>query len=131
MAFLQEVNYYDGLKQRGDKLVKTMRSFEFGIYRSSFHFTELVRFVNHPFHSFCAVPDYLLMVVCNVLSRSFLADELADKNQAILNNMNTRCASVLKGKHLTLVEKDGSKLMGLQHLSGTLLKRDHLQKKIW
>ena len=90
MIFLQEVNYYDGLKQRGDKLVKTMRSFEFGIYRSSFHFTELVRFVNHPFHPFCAAPDYLLMVVCNVLSRSFLADELADKNQAILNNMNTR-----------------------------------------
>ena len=43
MIFLQEVNYYDGLKQRGDKLVKTMRSFDFGMYRSSFHFTELVR----------------------------------------------------------------------------------------
>ena len=99
----------------------------------------MARSVNHPFDSFRAVPDYLLRVVCNILSRSpletmkrrALADELADKNQEILNNMNTRCASALKGKHLTLVEKDGSKLMGLQHLSGTLLKRDHLQKKIW
>ena len=89
----------------------------------------MARSVNHPFDSFRAVPDYLLMVVCNILSRSpletmkrrALADELADENQAIFYNMNTGCASVLKGKHLALLEKDGFKLTGLQHPSGILL----------
>ena len=67
------------------------------------------------------------------MKRRALADELADENQAIFYNMNTGCASVLKGKHLALLEKDGFKLTGLQHPSGILLlmwNRDHLQKKI-
>ena len=123
----------------------------FGIYRSILQFTELARSVIHPFDSFRAVPDYLLTVVCNVLSRSpletmkrrleklknwrGLADELAGKNQEIFDNMNPGCASVLKGKHLALLERlaaqvdwpdrhihqdvrDGFKLTGLQHPSG-------------
>jgi hypothetical protein len=64
-----------------------------------------------------------------------LADELAGKNQEIFDNMNPGCASVLKGKHLALLERlavqidwpdkhihqdvrDGFKLTGLQHPSG-------------
>ena len=99
------------------------------------------------FDSFRAVPDYLLTVVCNVLSRSpletmkrrleklkswrGLADELAGKNQEIFDSMNPG----LKGKHWALLGRlavqvdwpdkhihqdvrDGFKLTGLQNPSG-------------
>ena len=123
----------------------------FGIYRSMLDFVTLSRSVAHPFDSFRAVPDFLLKVVCRILGRSPLetmklrlnklrqwraqADALAEKNMQIFHNMDHGCASVLRGKHLALLEeiateiqwpdgtihsdiKDGFKLIGMQQPSG-------------
>ena len=123
----------------------------FGIYRSMLEFVTISRSVVHPFDSFRAVPDYLLKVVCRILGRAPLetmkirlnklkhwrtrAEELADKNLEIFRTMDHGCASVLRGKHLALLEelaldiqwpdatihsdiKSGFKLIGMQQPSG-------------
>ena len=123
----------------------------FGIYRTMHDFFKLSTNVMHPFDSFRAVPDFLLKVVCRILSRSpletmklrlettkkwrCLADSLACENNNIFSQMDAGCATVLKGKHLALLEKlatdydwpdksiheeirKGFRLIGLQQPSG-------------
>ena len=92
----------------------------FGIYRTMDEFFNLSKSLIHPFDSFRAVPDTLLRVVCRILSRSpletmktrlqtlkvwrGLAESLADQNHQLFQHMDSGCATVLRGKHLALLQ---------------------------
>ena len=131
------------------KLPKTM--WVFGIFRDPLAFLNIAKEVQHPFDSFRAVPHEILKVVCNILSKHPLqtmkkrleklqhwrrcAKELADDNKKRFDNMDSGCATVLKNKHLSLLQKisddlgwkdvdvhkeiqEGFKLVGLQKPTG-------------
>eukprot|EP00435_Cladocopium_sp_Y103_P013398 s4340_g3.t1 len=105
--------------QSGDDEIQMLRIF--GIYRSMSSFADIARSVMHPFDSFRAVPDFMLRVVCRILSRAPIetmkarlaklklwrqwADTLSSCNDDIFATMDSGCARVLKGKHLALLEK--------------------------
>ena len=132
---------------KGDS--KTM--WVFGIFRDPLTFLTMANEVQHPFDSFRAVPPEILKVVCSILSKHPLqtmkrrleklkhwrlcAKELAEDNRKRFNNMDSGCAAVLKGKHLSLLQKisedlgwpdtdvhkgiqEGFKLVGMQKPTG-------------
>ena len=102
---------------KGD--AKTM--WVFGIFRDPLTFLTIAKEVQHPFDNFRAVPPEILKVVCSILSKhplqimkrrleklqhwSLCAKELAEDNRKRFNNMDSGCAAVLKGKHLSLLQK--------------------------
>ena len=133
----------------------SMQTYVFGVFHSMIEFVDRARALTHPFDSYKALPDSMLRVVFNVLTNSPLvimkrrletlqrwrtwAGELEEANRNIFQNMDPGCASVLKGKHLALLEKiatelqwpdvsvhkeirDGFRLVGLQKPSGVFSK---------
>ena len=97
-----------------------------GIFREPLAFLTIAKEVQHPFDSFRAVPQEILKVVCNTLSKHPLqimkkrweklqywrrcAKELSDENKKLFNDMDSGCAAVLKNKHLSLLQKIAEEL---------------------
>ena len=123
----------------------------FGIYRDMAVFYTAAITIKHPFDTFRAIPDDRLRVICNTMQHEPLntmrhrlelltkwrnkAEELQEVNSAIFSNMDPGCATVLKGKHLALLEtlandcqwpdrtlhdqlRQGFRLVGMQEPTG-------------
>ena len=105
---------------KGDfNIHKTM--WVFGIFSDPVAFLTIAKEVQHPFDSFRAVSPEVLKVVCNILSKHPLqimkrrleklqhwrlcAKELSEDNKKRFNNTDSGGAAVLKGKHLSLLQK--------------------------
>ena len=105
-------------------IYKTM--WVFGIFREPLAFLTIAKEVQHPFDSFRAVPQEILKVASNTLSKHPLqtmkkrleklqywrrcAKELSEENKKLFNNMDSGCAAVLKNKHLSALQKISEEL---------------------
>ena len=96
-------------------------TYVFGVFRECKQFFKDAQSLMHPFDSFSAVPDHVLLAIYNVLTCSPLvtmkrrlqrlhqwkqwASELEATDKSIFQQMDGGCAAVLKGKRLALLEK--------------------------